>query len=66
MEMRDHPLLASLKDEPAQIPANQPKVLRLDKSIVCQICKELFRGPVSITCGHSFCSEVSPTKDELC
>ncbi|KAL1410179.1 E3 ubiquitin-protein ligase rad18 [Vanrija albida] len=29
---------------------------RLDRAVVCAICKELYKGPVSIACGHSFCS----------
>ncbi|RYE92510.1 MAG: hypothetical protein EOO77_46680, partial [Oxalobacteraceae bacterium] len=32
---------------------------RLDRSVLCSICKEPFSGPVSIPCGHSFCSHVS-------
>jgi hypothetical protein len=53
----NHPLLA-LADEPPPFPAAYPQLGRLDKAVVCQICKEPFVGPVSIACGHSFCSQV--------
>lgn len=55
-----HPLLA-LADEPPPFPAAYPQLRRLDKAVVCQICKEPFVGPVSIACGHSFCSQVGET-----
>jgi E3 ubiquitin-protein ligase RAD18 len=32
---------------------------RLDRALLCTICKELFSAPVNIGCGHSFCSAVS-------
>ncbi|ODN80808.1 DNA repair protein rad18 [Cryptococcus amylolentus CBS 6039] len=43
-------------DDPPPIPDTYPQLQRLDKSVVCQICKEPFQAPVSIACGHSFCS----------
>ncbi|WVQ73885.1 DNA repair protein rad18 [Cryptococcus sp. DSM 104548] len=43
-------------DDPPPIPDAYPQLQRLDKSVVCQICKEPFQAPVSIACGHSFCS----------
>ncbi|WRT65414.1 DNA repair protein rad18 [Kwoniella shivajii] len=55
MDMSSHPLLASL-DEPPPFPPSYPQLRRLDRSVVCQICKEPFQAPVSIQCGHSFCS----------
>ncbi|WWC59947.1 DNA repair protein rad18 [Kwoniella dejecticola CBS 10117] len=55
MDMSNHPLLASM-DEPPPFPANYTQLRRLDRSVVCQICKEPFQAPVSIACGHSFCS----------
>nr|XP_019012394.1 DNA repair protein rad18 [Kwoniella pini CBS 10737]OCF51175.1 DNA repair protein rad18 [Kwoniella pini CBS 10737] len=55
MDMSSHPLLASM-DEPPPFPSNYPQLRRLDRSVYCQICKEPFQGPVSIACGHSFCS----------
>lgn len=53
----NHPLLQA-NDEPAPFPASMPQLRRLDRVPVCPICKELYKGPVSIACGHSFCSEV--------
>ncbi|WVF66718.1 DNA repair protein rad18 [Kwoniella sp. CBS 6097] len=55
MDMSSHPLLSAM-DEPAPFPAQYPQLRRLDRSMVCQICKEPFTGPVTISCGHSFCS----------
>ncbi|OCF42558.1 DNA repair protein rad18 [Kwoniella heveanensis CBS 569] len=55
MDMSSHPLLSAL-DEPAPFPSQYPQLRRLDRSMVCQICKEPFTGPVTISCGHSFCS----------
>lgn len=53
----NHPLLAQI-DESPPFPSSYPQLIRLDKSVVCSICKEPFTGPVSINCGHSFCSQV--------
>nr|XP_019049942.1 DNA repair protein rad18 [Kwoniella bestiolae CBS 10118]OCF28872.1 DNA repair protein rad18 [Kwoniella bestiolae CBS 10118] len=55
MDMSNHPLLSSM-DEPPPFPPSHPHLRRLDRSVVCQICKEPFQAPVSIGCGHSFCS----------
>ncbi|WWC98883.1 DNA repair protein rad18 [Kwoniella sp. B9012] len=55
MDMSSHPLLSSI-DEAPPFPPNHPQLRRLDRSVVCQICKEPFQAPVSIGCGHSFCS----------
>lgn len=55
----NHPLLAAgALDDPPPFPANQTQLQRLDRALLCQICKEPFQGPVSINCGHSFCSQV--------
>lgn len=56
-----NPWLAVDTDDLPPLPAKYPQLQRLDRSVVCQICKELFKGPVTIACGHSFCSQVSPT-----
>ncbi|WOO78901.1 Postreplication repair E3 ubiquitin-protein ligase rad18 [Vanrija pseudolonga] len=51
----DHPLLAA--DDPLPpFPASYPQLSRVDRAVSCAICKELYKGPVSIACGHSFCS----------
>ncbi|EJD46127.1 DNA repair protein rad18 [Auricularia subglabra TFB-10046 SS5] len=34
----------------------EPKLAKLDASHRCPICKEFLDGPVSLNCGHSFCS----------
>lgn len=56
--LMDHPLLAA--DDPLPpFPASYPQLSRVDRAVSCAICKELYKGPVSIACGHSFCSAVS-------
>ncbi|KAK8861306.1 DNA repair protein rad18 [Kwoniella newhampshirensis] len=56
MDMSSHPLLAVI-DESPPFPDKYPQLKRLDRSVVCQVCKEPFTAPVSISCGHSFCSQ---------
>ncbi|WVO17921.1 DNA repair protein rad18 [Cryptococcus depauperatus] len=51
-----HPLLENYNDPPP-FPSNFSQLKRLDRSVLCQICKEPFTGPVSVACGHSFCSQ---------
>lgn len=58
MDMSSHPLLSALSSDPPPIPASHPQFQRLDKSLICPICKEIFSGPVTVACGHSFCSQV--------
>lgn len=53
----NHPLLAQTADDLAPFPPSYPQLQRLDRSVICQICKEVFQGPVSVSCGHSFCSQ---------
>jgi E3 ubiquitin-protein ligase RAD18 len=54
----NHPLLQTTT-EPAPFPDSFPHFRRVDRAVLCPICKELFKAPVSIGCGHSFCSAVS-------
>lgn len=51
--------LLAATDELPPFPASYPQLSRVDRAVLCPICKELFKGPVSIACGHSFCSAVS-------
>lgn len=62
----NHPLLALAADEPPLFPASYPQLRRMDRSVICQICKEYFQGPVTVECGHSFCSQVSSSKLQRC
>jgi len=59
MDIGAHPLLSLMQDDPPPFSAAYPKLQRLDRSLICGICKECFTGPVTVTCGHSFCSQVS-------
>ncbi|KIY66055.1 hypothetical protein CYLTODRAFT_491794 [Cylindrobasidium torrendii FP15055 ss-10] len=45
--------------EPEDFPESStaPGLRALDNALRCTICKELFSGPVSLRCGHSFCSQ---------
>jgi E3 ubiquitin-protein ligase RAD18 len=53
-------LLAQDIPDPTDFPNNgdAPGLRALDTSLRCAICTELFDGPVSLGCGHSFCSLV--------
>jgi len=36
--------------------ALQPELVGLDSSLRCNICRDVYDAPVSISCGHCFCS----------
>lgn len=61
----NHPLLAATSDDLPSFLPTQISLQRLDRALYCQICKEFYQGPVSIACGHSFCSQVSPLRPQL-
>lgn len=39
-------------------PPDAPGLRDLDAAMRCTICKDLYDAPVSIQCGHCFCSVV--------
>lgn len=47
--------------DPTDFPASTdaPGMRELDGSLRCRICGELYTAPMSLVCGHSFCSLVS-------
>ncbi|KAF9653854.1 hypothetical protein BDM02DRAFT_1100456 [Thelephora ganbajun] len=47
-------LLDSSIADPSDFP--QRELGHLDSSLTCKICREFYRGPVSLSCGHCFCS----------
>ncbi|RSH84519.1 E3 ubiquitin-protein ligase rad18 [Apiotrichum porosum] len=42
-----HPLLQAGDTEPVPFPESFPQLRRLDRAVVCPICKELFQGPLT-------------------
>lgn len=48
--------LLALVEDPTDFPANAPSLRTLDAAVRCPICSEYFAGPVSLLCGHCFCS----------
>ncbi|KAF9793309.1 hypothetical protein BJ322DRAFT_997290 [Thelephora terrestris] len=56
MSKRNH--LQSLLDSGITDPSDFPQreLGDLDSSLTCKICREFYRGPVSLACGHCFCS----------
>ena len=44
--------------DPSDFPTDSLR--KLDSSLRCPICKDLYDAPVVLHCGHTFCSLVSP------
>ncbi|GFR43997.1 hypothetical protein Agub_g5143, partial [Astrephomene gubernaculifera] len=43
-----------------------PELTALHMSLSCQICKELMEGPITTSCGHSFCSACIRSSLDFC
>ncbi|KAF7294703.1 DNA repair protein [Mycena indigotica] len=50
-----NPKLQAIED-PTDFPPEAKSLQQLDAAVRCSICSEFFDGPVSLQCGHSFCS----------
>ena len=50
----------SAVSDPTDFPplTTAPGLRQLDNALRCNICRELFEGPVTLPCGHCFCSIV--------
>ncbi|KAK7035761.1 Postreplication repair E3 ubiquitin-protein ligase rad18 [Favolaschia claudopus] len=49
-------LLAQDIEDPTDFPKGAPSLRSLDAAVRCPICGEYFTAPVSLLCGHCFCS----------
>jgi E3 ubiquitin-protein ligase RAD18 len=51
-------LLALNMPDPTDFPGQPASLRDLDSAVRCTICANFFDAPVSLPCGHSFCSMV--------
>ncbi|KAJ6488500.1 hypothetical protein C8R47DRAFT_481440 [Mycena vitilis] len=49
-------LLAQGIDDPTDFPKKAASLRELDSAVRCPICSDYLTGPVSLLCGHCFCS----------
>ncbi|KAF8191431.1 hypothetical protein K438DRAFT_1830497 [Mycena galopus ATCC 62051] len=49
-------LLAQDIEDPTEFPKKASSLRDLDSAVRCPICYDYFNGPVSLLCGHCFCS----------
>lgn len=56
-----HELFSADVPDPTDFPPPNiaPGLRLLDEALRCSICHELYDAPVTLNCGHSFCSLVS-------
>ena len=60
LAMKSESLLSSNVPDPSDFPPStiSPDLRSLDRSLRCMICGELFDTPVTLGCGHCYCSLV--------
>ncbi|KAF6252431.1 hypothetical protein COO60DRAFT_1628548 [Scenedesmus sp. NREL 46B-D3] len=46
----------AMDGDPEEWPSDPAQLRQLDRSLRCQICGDIYTGPVALVCGHSFCS----------
>lgn len=51
-------LLAQDIPDPTDFPKEASSLAHLDTAVRCQICSNFLDGPVTLSCGHCFCSVV--------
>lgn len=63
--MASNPFLTAEVSDPSDFPetSKAPGLRTLDTSLRCTICKESFDAPVTLPCGHCFCSMVCAARN---